>query len=341
MREIIITKKDEGQRLNKFIMKYLNQAPSSFVYKMLRKKNIVLNGAKAKGEEIVKAGDSVKLFLADETIDKFRVVDANPVKLKKAVDQKALKLDIIFENDDIIAVNKPVGMLSQKADKDDISINEFIVDYYNTNYKADEDTFKPSVCNRLDRNTSGIILAGKSLQGSQYLSRVLKDRSIDKYYYTIVKGLMKDKLHDIAYINKDENTNISAVISDADYKKLQMDFNHKDKSNTDKAHADKYSRIETEFIPVSASKDYTLLKVKLITGKSHQIRAHLAYLGYPVIGDNKYGDVYINRYFRDNYKLKGQLLHAGEVILSEDIKIKADLPGKFKQICEGLNLKYN
>lgn len=340
MREIIITKNDEGQRLNKFIMKYLNQAPSSFVYKMLRKKNIVLNGTKAKGEEIVKAGDTVKLFLADETIDKFRVAE-NPVKLKQAVNQKALKLDIIFENDDILAVNKPVGMLSQKADKNDISINELIVDYYNLNYKGEGDTFKPSVCNRLDRNTSGIILAGKSLKGSQYLSRVLKDRSIDKYYFTIVKGLMKDKIHEVAYINKDENTNVSAVISDADYKKLQMNFNYKDKSHNNKSHADVYSRIDTEFIPVSASKDYTLLKVKLITGKSHQIRAHLAYLGYPVIGDNKYGDVNINRYFRDNYKLKGQLLHAGEVILSEDIKLKADLPGRFKQICEGLNLKYN
>ena len=152
-------------------------------------------------------------------------------------------------------------------------------------------TFKPSVCNRLDRNTSGLILAGKTPAGSKYLSQIIKNRSIRKYYQAVVKGQAKLKGIYKAHLTKDENNN-------------QVDI------------SDKGFIIETGFEVLEYNKelDITYLRVELITGKSHQIRAHLAHLGYPIIGDTKYGNKNTNEYFRKNYKIKSQMLTAYEVI---------------------------
>ena len=339
MVEINIKDGDDGQRLNKFLMKYLNEAPSSFIYKMLRKKNIVLNDKKAKGDEILANGDILKLYLSDDTISNFRGKSKTKDKQDSAVAKKtgtrdlSQYLNILYEDKDIIAVHKDVGILSQKATIKDYSINEAIVDYINNNDKyLHSETFKPSVCNRLDKNTSGIILAGITLKGSQYLSRVLKDRSLDKYYYTLVKGEVGRQMTCQAYINKDHKNNVSKVISSQEYEqlKLKKGFNSKD-----------YSCIKTEFIPISTNKDNTLLKVKLITGKSHQIRAHLKFLGYPMAGDIKYGDKFYNSYMKEKYNLSTHLLHAGIVELNEDVIIKDPLPEIFIKICKGEGLDYS
>ena len=338
MVEIKITDNDANQRLNKYLMKYLNEATSSFIYKMLRKKNIVLNDKKAQGDEILSSGDCIKLYLADETIEKFRTA-------KKTVENGATfgnqgfvkdlsrNLKILYEDKDIMAVHKEPGVLSQKADKKDYSINEAIIDYIARSEKyVHSDAFTPSVCNRLDKNTSGIILAGITLKGSQYLSKVLKDRELDKFYFTIVKGCFPNAMTCQAYISKDRDKNLSKVYSEDEYKKLSKDksFNPKD-----------YSLIKTQFIPVSSKNGNTLLKIKLITGKSHQIRAHLKYLGYPMAGDVKYGNKSYNSYMRDKYKLKNHLLHAGIVKLNADVIIEDPLPDIFLRICQGEGLKIN
>lgn len=326
MIELKITSNDSGQRLNKYLLKYLNNAPSSFIYKMIRKKNIVLNDKKAKGDEILSANDSVKLYLSDDTIAKFR--DSKIIKNNAETYEKSneFNLNILYTDNDILAIHKPAGILSQKSQKNDISINEHIINYCYAHYdKAMFQTFKPSICNRLDRNTSGIILAGKTLKGSQFLSEKLKSRDIDKYYYTIVSGIVQNEIHSVAYLKKDRNNNFSEVISEEIYNK-----NHKNTIDFD--------RIETFFIPVSSNKNFTLLKIKLITGKSHQIRAHLNSLGFPVIGDTKYGDKKVNQYVKNTYKLTYHLLHAGECII-DDIIIKDPLPDLFMNICKNESLE--
>ena len=345
MIELHVASGESSQRLNKYLMKYLNQAPSSFIYKMLRKKNITLNGKKAQGDEILSEGDSIKLFLSDDTIDKFRNVnsvsssksDVNKGKhtdssgnfyRNKSLNNNVADLIVLYKNENIMAVHKPAGVLSQKATDKDVSINEMIVDYCNANGLIDTGAnigFKPSVCNRLDRNTSGIILAGITLHGSQYLSRILKNHTCDKYYYTIVKGVFSGKKHCRAYITKDTKENISEIISVEAFDSLDGDS----KKN--------YNYIETVFESVSGNKNYTLLKIKLITGKSHQIRAHLKHLGYPVVGDGKYGDIGVNRYFRDKYKLKHHLLHAGSISF-DDVTINDKLPDVFVNICKKENI---
>lgn len=326
MRELKISGNDAGQRFNKYLMKYLDKAPSSFVYKMLRKKNITLNGKKAAGDEILEDNDIVTLFLSEETIEKFKKNGANK-KNKNNINQNNTNLKILYKTNDILAVHKDVGMLSQKAAAEDYSMNEQIADYcQKEGIVASGSTFKPSVCNRLDRNTSGIILAGISLKGSQYLSKVLRTREVEKYYFAVVNGFMDKATKQKAYIRKDSVKNVSGVV---DVKEFTDDFVSKED----------YDYIETYFTPISSNGTYTLLKIHLITGKSHQIRAGLKALGYPIIGDYKYGDAAVNAYFRHKYGLKSQLLHAGQVILPDKTVIDDPLPKLFFDICEGENLE--
>ena len=317
MQQLTITDLEAGQRLNKYMMKYLNQAPSSFIYKMLRKKNITRNGKKASGDEILECGDVIKVFLADETIEKFRVT-----RLTQASRQKpGITLQILYQDPDILAVHKPVGVLSQKAKKDDYSINEAIVDYCLSMRILSEkqlETFHPSISNRLDRNTSGIILAGISLKGSQMLARILKGHTCEKYYYTIVAGEMKQRIHEKAYIVKDSKKNQSKI---------------------QKHESPGASMIETAFTPLCTKNGFTLLQVQLFTGKSHQIRAHLQSLGYPMAGDTKYGNPAVNRKLRERYHLNHQLLHAGRLVLPDIPEITDPLPAEFQNVADGLGLK--
>ena len=317
MQQLTITDLEAGQRLNKYMMKYLNQAPSSFIYKMLRKKNITRNGKKASGDEILECGDVIKVFLADETIEKFRVVDSAQESRQKP----GITLQILYQDPDILAVHKPVGVLSQKAQKNDYSINEAIVDYCLSMQILTEkqlETFHPSISNRLDRNTSGIILAGISLKGSQTLARILKGHTCEKYYYTIVAGEMKQCIHEKAYIVKDTKKNQSKI---------------------QKHESPGASMIETAFTPLCTKNGFTLLQVQLFTGKSHQIRAHLQSLGYPMAGDTKYGNPAVNRKLRERYHLNHQLLHAGRLVLPDIPEITDPLPAEFQKVADGLGLK--
>lgn len=330
MQELTITDLEAGQRLNKYMMKYLNQAPSSFIYKMLRKKNITRNGKKASGDEILECGDVIKVFLADETIEKFRVVNtekthSNNMKQHDtgiSKQEPGIALQILYQDSDILAVHKPAGVLSQKAQKDDYSINEAIIDYclsMRILNKKQLETFHPSISNRLDRNTSGIILAGISLKGSQSLARILKGHTCEKYYYTIVAGEMKQSIHETAYIVKDTKKNESRI---------------------QKTASPGASMIETAFTPLCVKNGFTLLQVQLFTGKSHQIRAHLQSLGYPMAGDTKYGNPTVNRKLRERFHLNHQLLHAGRLVLPDIPEITDPLPAEFHKVADGLELKF-
>ena len=176
MQSIIVSKNEANQRLDKLLAKYLNKAPKSFLYKMLRKKNITLNGKKADGSEKLVESDEIKLFLAEETIAKFSEV---------LVEEVEEGIQIIYEDENILLINKEVGMLSQKAEKSDVSLVECIITYLvqsNQLTKEELRSFKPSICNRLDRNTSGLVVAGKTLIGLQTMAELFKERTIDKYY---------------------------------------------------------------------------------------------------------------------------------------------------------------
>lgn len=321
MQELHVTANEAGQRLDKLLAKFLNQAPKSFLYKMMRKKNIVLNGKKCTGNEKLKQGDSIKLFFSDETIEKFSA--GTYVTPKK---EKINMLPIIYEDEQVLLMNKPVGVLSQKAKDSDVSAVEILINYLiETNQLSKEQfrTFHPSICNRLDRNTSGILVAGKTLPALQEMNRFFKKRTIAKYYRCLVKGrVIKNEDYIKGYLVKDQKTN---------------------KVSITKKETEEGVPIETEYCVIQSNDEVSLLEVHLITGKTHQIRAHLASIGHPIIGDYKYGDKQINEMYRQEYGLKSQLLHAyrlempssdGSLAYLNDKKFVAELPDKFIKICK-------
>ncbi len=333
MKILKVTGNEAGQRLDKLLAKYMELAPKGFLYKMMRKKNITLNGKRCEGSERLSEGDEIRLFLSDETIGTFSkehpgnvaaAPGSSPIRPKK-------HLDILYEDDHILLINKPAGILSQKAAESDVSLVEYLTEYLLENGSLTPEqlkTFRPAVCNRLDRNTSGLVLAGKSLAGLQAMAQLLKDRGLRKYYLCAVKGEVSETRRISGFLVKDERTNQVTV------SRAQMPGG---------------SEIVTEYRPLKSWVEpgigaLTLLEVELITGRTHQIRAHLASEGHPLAGDGKYGDSRFNAKLREHCGITHQLLHSSRVEFPELSGVlsglsgrtfEAPLPERFKRFIRG------
>lgn len=277
MREITITKNEAGQRLDRFMKKYLNKANTSFIYKMIRKKNIKLNGNRAEPETLLDVGDILNIYLADDTIDKFRE--------KKTLLDTAIHFDVVYEDDNILIVNKPVGLSAQPDLTGSWSLIDEIKVYLDAKEKNISFTFKPAVCNRLDKNTSGLVIAAKNYDAVKQVNKAMRDRSIRKFYEAKVHGVIDKELKLRDYMIKDDDKNMVTVV---------------------KNEGENTKEIITSCKPIKKEGSYTWLEIEIETGRAHQIRAHLASIGHPVVGDKKYG-------IRDGEKY--QLLHAYKVIL--------------------------
>lgn len=322
MRILKIGENECGQRLDKYLGKVLAEAPKSFLYKMLRKKNIILNGKKASGSEKLKLNDEVKFFLSDETMDKFS---------RAAFQKIGHNLDIVYENEQILLINKPPGLLSQKSQPQDVSLVEEMISYLLDSgalRREELSVFRPGICNRLDRNTSGLVAAGKTLTALQQLSEMFRDRTIHKYYLCVVKGTMQERRTIKGYLCKDERLN-----------KVEISANPIEGGQP----------IETVYEPLDSNGAVTLCKVLLVTGRTHQIRSHLASIGHPIAGDTKYGDAAMNLRFRNKYQLTRQLLHAWEIVfphMEPDLlqvserTFRAELPGDLCRVLEGESLQF-
>lgn len=322
MREINITENEKEQRLDKFLLKYLNDAPKSFIFKMLRKKNIKVNGQKAEPNYILQNKDVITLYLSDETIDNFK-------KEKEEIKQTK-SIDIIYEDDNILIVNKPAGVLSQSNDKNTSDDMVSRVTYYLS--KSDEFNekiemgFKPSISNRLDINTSGIIMCGKNQNSVSKLNDAIKNKDVEKTYLVLVKGNVTEPKTLYGYHTKDIENNEVII------------HTHKPKNEYSKEVITKYS-------PIKSNGEYSLLKVNLITGRSHQIRAHLKSVSLFVVGDRKYGEESTNLYFKRKYGISNQLLHAekvkfknldGTLSYLNNKEFEAPVPSKFANVIKNL-----
>lgn len=293
MYQFQIKENEAGQRFDKYLHKLLPKAPSSFFYKMLRKKNIVLNGKKAEGKEKLCPGDQVLLFLAEDTFNGFQQGNEGLISAYEQAYKQLKEIQILYENKHVLLVNKPAGILSQKAKPEDLSLNEWMVGYLLHKKEVTAGsliTYKPSVCNRLDRNTSGIVICAKSLSGSQEMNRMIAERKIRKFYRLLVKGVISEERILEGYLWKDETKNKVTISKEAS--------------------GEKDSYIQTRYYPVQIFSEMTLLEVELITGKTHQIRGHMASEGHPLLGDYKYGDKAFNHKYKDRYGISSQLLHA-------------------------------
>ncbi len=277
MKEIKITYNEEGQRLDRFLKKYLNKANQSFIQKMIRKKNIKLNDAKAEPETVLKKDDIVQLYLSDDTIDKFRE--------KKTLMQANIHFDIVYEDDNLLVVNKPIGLSTQPDQTDMKNLVDEIKMYLDAKEENISFTFKPAVCNRLDKNTSGLVIAAKNYNALKQTNKAIRERKIRKLYMAKVHGIINNDLELKDYLIKDDNKNMVKIINEQ---------RENSKSVITYAH------------PLKTEGRFTWLEVEIETGRAHQIRAHLSSIGHPIAGDKKYGK-------KDNEKY--QVLHAYKLVL--------------------------
>ena len=362
MREITVTPETEGQRLERMLERCLPHAPRSFLYRMMRKKNITLNGKKASGNEILRAGDAIRIWFSDETMEKFSGNSEEPSPSTagprhsgkpggsmmavprhsgkpgrsmaaesgypekqadvsgcrktgtQAEDQDIIKERaeafsewILYEDDHILILNKPAGLLTQKASTDDVSLNEYLICYLLHTGQTDYGRLRllrPSACNRLDRNTSGIVTAGKTHAGLQSLTEMFRDRTGHKYYHCLASGRAEGDHTLDAVLRKDHAGNKAEILPAG----TQIDGGQDIRTHIRVLNSWK----DAEGFPVS------LLEAELITGRSHQIRASLASAGLPLIGDGKYGDPEVNRRYRRLYGIRAQLLHAARLVFPEN-----------------------
>ncbi len=302
MREIIVTKAEAGQRFDRYLQKYMPGAAAGFLHKMLRKKNIKLNGKKAEGREKIKEGDAIQIFFSEETLAKFTGASAGGGAIPmsgsgRTEEEKALRRQVrlLYSLEDILIFHKPAGMLTQKAKPEDDSLNDYLLDYCREKgiiKEGNASVFRPSVANRLDRNTSGMVLCGITTAGLQMLSRLLRERNLEKYYLCLVRGVMKEDRKIKGWLLKDDKRNTVTL------------------SRHPREGA---APVETWYQVMTVSPEATLLKVRLITGKSHQIRAHLSSEGHPVLGDYKYGDRRENDRLKRETGINYQMLHSYEM----------------------------
>lgn len=313
MKQFVINTKDSNQRADKYLQRIMPNASKSFLYKMMRKKNIVLNDHKMQGNEILNSNDVIKVWFSDDTFNSMANVSNDSIDIEEYLTayNKLKDIEVIYEDDDFIILDKPVGILSQKATPKDLSLNEWLIGYLLKNNKiqpADLASVKPSISNRLDRNTCGLVLCGKSLYGLNILSKTIKNRDIKKLYKAYVFGKVEKAKQLSDYLRKDQNTNLVKIIDEEAYNKLS------------KSEKNDYSNILTAYKPLESSysqitdRNITLIEVELKTGKTHQIRAHMAHEGFPLIGDNKYGNNSLNKMLKTDH----QLLQAYKLVFPKD-----------------------
>lgn len=266
MKSFTIQKNDAGQRLDKYLSKSVPNLPQALMYKYIRLKRIKLNHKRAQISTRLQVGDVVELYINDEFFEK--------QETRYDFLGASKSLDLLYEDENILLLNKKAGLLSHPDDREYIDtlitrVKRYL--YEKGEYRPDDEaSFVPALVNRIDRNTSGIVIAAKTAEALRVLNQKMKDRELHKYYLCVVHGTLKEKEGLLeGWLWKDENKN-------------KVFIHSKKKNPDDKA-------IRTQYRVLREGNGLSLLEVDLLTGRTHQIRAHLASIGHPLLGDGKYG----------------------------------------------------
>lgn len=409
MIKIEIGKNDKGQRLDRFLKKYFDAAPLSMIYRLIRK-DVKVNGKRGKEATLLEEGDVLTVYITEEqaaqlhrvrsSLDGAQYGDGRGDKRKKA----ARQFKVAYEDDEMLIVSKPFGLLTHgdRTEKKNTLANQ-VAGYLQEKGDYDpaaEQTFRPSPVNRLDRNTTGLVIFGKTAEATRRLAAMFREKGtvqndgsvqraagggacdrIGKFYLTIVSGRLEDEMVIDGALEKDEATNTvnvylqnsgriehaeasgrirhneaSGRIEHAEasgrieHAEASGRLEHAEASGREKsagakrsvtivrpvAWSDEHSSPDARSMGSRKTRDiYTLVEAELVTGRTHQIRAHLAAAGFPIIGDSKYGDSRVNKRVKEKYGLTTQLLHAFRLEFADKgviMKVTAPLPKRFEQI---------
>jgi len=318
--EIIIDELSANQRIDKMVKRTLNNAPLSFIYKMFRKKDVKVNGKPAKIDYITKVDDEISIYIKEDLLKEFSI--------PKVVKPVKPQLDILYEDSNILIVNKPVGLLVHGDEHEKrITLQNRFLNYLIATGEYDPNNptkFVPGPAHRLDRNTSGIVVFGKNLPALQKLLELFRTKEhIEKTYLALLAG-NAPKYGKIDYpLKKDGDRGLVKI-----------------------GHIEKGAKAShTEFWLEKKYGTYSLVRAKLITGRTHQLRVHFAAIKCPIVGDGKYGNYNVNKKFMDAYGLRNQMLHAstfefkdidGCLEYMSGKKFTAELPKKEASVLEAL-----
>lgn len=303
MINLTITENEDNQRLDRFLKKYFKSAPLSYIYKLIRK-DVKLNGKRAKIETMLVFGDELTIYVSEEEALSYQEQKERPMAKKQ--------FQVAYEDNNVVIVEKPFGLLTHgdHLEKKNHLANQvagYLAD--KGEYKPGrERTFVPSPVNRLDRNTTGLVIFGKNNKALQSLNQMIREKGyVRKYYLTVVSGNLKKELQLKDKMEKDVDRNVVTV--------LDMEDTHG-------------KIMETIARPLKYADGYTLVEVELVTGRTHQIRVHLANAGHPIIGDIKYGNRNVNARVDMEFGLTTQFLHAYRLFFEDGIEPLEYLKGK-------------
>lgn len=271
MKTVVVNTNDAGQRLDKLLTKTFRNLPVSLMYKGIRTKNIKLNGKRCEISSRVCAGDVITLYLKDDVLEE---APAAPNFMTAGKE-----LSIVYEDENLLLLNKPVGLLvhpDENEYRDTLILRVQRYLYEKGEYvPQDENSFAPALVNRIDRNTAGIVIAAKNAAALRILNEKLKRREIHKYYLCIVHGTFSQKSALLeGFLEKNEQQNRVYISAKG---------------------GNGARKIATRYTVIDENSRYSLLEIELLTGRTHQIRAHLASIGHPLLGDGKYGTNALNK----------------------------------------------